>query len=222
MRLARSLTGTRRQIASARQWWPHEVAAIQAAYRRADAAIPPMIRQAIEVGSHALHFGADAATVAGTLQLLLETGVDEREAIFHAASCLLGARKELRAAIVLPFVRALYVDWWAAERERAIADGRRVPPLEAGVDLLDQAPRTPSRAHRTALAILRRVEQLNREPIEESLVRAVAERPAAHERPPTPGDFGHLVAMQSIGHGIGWDDYHPDFGLELPSAEFYL
>jgi hypothetical protein len=33
-------------------------------------------------------------------------------------------------------------------------------------------------------------------------------------------DFGHYLAMQSLGHGVGWFDDHEHFELKLPLIEF--
>jgi len=34
-------------------------------------------------------------------------------------------------------------------------------------------------------------------------------------------DFGHCLAMQSLGSGVSWFDDHAEFSLELPHIEFY-
>jgi hypothetical protein len=35
-------------------------------------------------------------------------------------------------------------------------------------------------------------------------------------------DFGHYLAMMSLGHGVSWFDNHARFDLKVPLTEFYL
>lgn len=120
---------------------------------------------------------------------------------------------KLRDTIIHGMARALFVDNWAmGEEER----GRRWPP---GSDLMDLAPRTPSRAVLKAARLARRIEQGNRATLPQIYDRALA-APGRHLREPTPCDFGHYLAMQSLGHGVSWFDDHPSFPLKLPYIEY--
>lgn len=57
------------------------------------------------------------------------------------------------------------------------------------------------------------------------LIEVVAwnfELPEGHLTAPTLDSFGHNLAMECLGTGVGWDDDHPGHELEVPSLEVWL
>ena len=42
---------------------------------------------------------------------------------------------------------------------------------------------------------------------------------AADGAPIDAGEFGHYLAMEAMGHGVGWFDDHKSFDLKVPSIE---
>lgn len=113
----------------------------------------------------------------------------------------------LRTTIVEAAARAAYVQAWADHVE---SKGRHLRG-----ELMDQAPRTPSKARTWAKKLLATMERLNGLPVEEMYERAAAEGGSA-------SDFGHYTAMQALGHGVAWSDDHPRHGFTIPHAEFHM
>jgi hypothetical protein len=112
--------------------------------------------------------------------------------------------------------RAMFVSAWADAMEEA---GRSEEI--SGVELYDVAPDTPAEARKAARALSRAYEQANGKKLK-SLWKLAVTVPGKHYREPDLEDFGYSLAMQSLGHGVGWEDNHPAFGLVTPRAEFYL
>jgi hypothetical protein len=126
------------------------------------------------------------------------------------------ASSATRDEIVDSAARAFYVDTWAnriEEREGMLPRG----------DLMDAAPSTPRSAERFARKFIKEVERMNRGiPIDDLYERA-ANMPGKHYRAPTPSDFGHYLAMEAMGHGVGWHDDHPKVepAIAFPGADYY-
>lgn len=110
-----------------------------------------------------------------------------------------------------------------------------------GVELMDIAPEAPREAKYEAAILLGKIEQLNGVSLAVVVHRArvadcVEDGTHKHEgsylnQHDGPGedrcksidvkDFGHYLAMQSLGHGVSWFDDHAQFDLKLPHIEFY-
>lgn len=107
--------------------------------------------------------------------------------------------------------RAMFVTAWADEQEEK---GRR---FGGGVDLMDVAPKTSrdakQAAHALAVAIVR-----------QNAVKSLSDLYARALEAGGNGtaiEFGHYLAMQSMGHGVSWFDDNPTFDLKLPHFEYY-
>lgn len=109
--------------------------------------------------------------------------------------------------------RAMWVSSWASAAEE---QGESF-----GGDLMDVAPPTPDEAIEAAEVFATRLARVNEVDIDRLWVRA-AHAPGKHYREPTVEDFGHYLAMASLGHGVSWFDDHPPFLLEIPHSEFYV
>lgn len=112
--------------------------------------------------------------------------------------------------------RAMFVSAWADAMEEA---GRS--DLISGVELYDVAPDTPAEARKAARALARAYERANGRKLK-SLWKLAVTVPGKHYREPTLDDFGYSLAMQSLGHGVGWEDNHPSFPLVIPPAELHV
>lgn len=132
-----------------------------------------------------------------------------------------------RKEIIDAMARAAYVQAWAnwAEENGESLRG----------ELMDQAPSTPAAAKKWAQNLARLMEKFNGAKIEKLYARAALSADAAswrgghgsnhtmalRRRQATPDNFGYCIAMESLGHGVGWGDDHPDHGYLVPMSEFY-
>ena len=122
--------------------------------------------------------------------------------------------------IVLGMARALFVTWWADQEEEA---GRTYP----GQELMAVAPETPQAAFDEAWRLVGRIEERNHTHIRALLYAACQADGLVQTDGLPPGnqlasysrDFGHYLAMQSLGHGVSWFDDHAEFPLDLPLIE---
>lgn len=121
----------------------------------------------------------------------------------------------IKSEIIEAAARAVYVQAWASYMEESGGH------IEHGIDLMDQAPRTPTAAKKWARELIKTMEKFNGKKIERMYV-AAAKMPLEHswEKAATPEDFGHYTAMESLGHGVSWDDSHPFHGFHIPLSEF--
>ncbi len=111
--------------------------------------------------------------------------------------------------------RALFVLEWSDREDEA---GRNYP----GQALEHVAPPTPREATDAAHNLAGRFEQLNGYGIN-SLLRQAALADGRPDKIPPDNyaeDFGHYLAMQALGHGVGWFDDHARFPLRFPRFEF--
>lgn len=149
----------------------------------------------------------------------------------------LAESERIKGIIVKSAARLAWVDWWAgqcscgrADFETHRLDGTRdADPAKhrelgavPGAELMDIAPRTPHDALTWAESLIYTIEYANGgKPIAE-LYRAAAEVPltASWHIDATPEDFGHAIAAESLGMGIGWEDDHPPHGLDIPYREY--
>jgi hypothetical protein len=129
----------------------------------------------------------------------------------------------LRRQIVDAMARAFFVSAWAQGEEEKPDFHERGYGGHGhgrGVELMEVAPATSASAKKHAKEIATRIERDNGKSLGE-LYAMAAEAPGRHSKDPNPYDFGHYIAMQSMGHGVSWYDDHPEFGMkDVPYAEF--
>lgn len=121
--------------------------------------------------------------------------------------------------------RTLFVTAWADRQEER---GKRFPP---GTELMDVAPKTPQYAKYEAWRLIGKIELLNEMNIHSLFAQAVRAEGFEDyyggdlpEGAITEDTFGHLVAMESLGHGVGLADDYPKAAetIKLPLIEFML
>jgi len=118
---------------------------------------------------------------------------------------------DTRDEILAGIARALFVSAYAYAHEEGEIDGPRPGPQE---DWMDYAPETPLSAKAAAVDLADQVERLNSETLDALWVQnAHAELDSQQ--------FGHYLAMQALGHGVGLRDYDID-DVHVPHFEFYL
>jgi hypothetical protein len=106
--------------------------------------------------------------------------------------------------------RAMFVQEWAYDEEE---QGRTY----WGMNLMNIAPATPVEVKYEAAALLGRLEQLNGVSLPVLIHRAEE----ADGKPVDPERFGHYIALQALGHGVGWFDDHAAFDLKVPDIEVW-
>lgn len=110
--------------------------------------------------------------------------------------------------------RTFFVLAWADKQEKR---GVTYP----GQNLFDVAPKTNKASREAAWELLLKLQEANKttmfEAYDQALQRAKLENTAKNRE-----EFGYLLAMESMGHGISLEDHFPDHGLEVPDMEFYL
>ena len=118
--------------------------------------------------------------------------------------------------IISGMARALFVLEWS---DREDEHGRHYP----GQALEHVAPETPRQAFDAAHNLAGRFEQLNGLEIHCLLRQAALADGMPGEIPPNQyaENFGHYLAMQALGHGVGWFDDHARFPLRFPRFEFH-
>jgi hypothetical protein len=126
--------------------------------------------------------------------------------------------------------RALFVQWWADQcscgfesetcrlagdgHEDWDADAEHIPNDPGGEELMDIAPETPLGACQCAASLVTTIIMLNGLPAWAEVCKR-AEVQGDGER------FGFCLAMEALGHGVGWADDHAEHGLILPYVGFY-
>jgi len=114
------------------------------------------------------------------------------------------------------FIRLLWADYWASERERA---GGRFQP---GENIYDTAPAVPRRAAVVARELLEDVKKAGGKSLSELYLEAMGDRPGEHRKYDTPEAFGNSLAFMTTGAGVSWSDDHPSLDWKVPYREFYL
>jgi hypothetical protein len=126
-----------------------------------------------------------------------------------------------RTEIIDSMARTIFVCAWADREE---SEGRSY----SGQDLFDVAPEdTPTEAFDLAYKWAHEVEETNGWPLDklyaDALVVIYAEGAKWYTtRKPSEERFGHCLAFEIMGHGVGWSDDYPDHGLKLPRHEGML
>lgn len=141
----------------------------------------------------------------------------------------------LEMAVINGMARAFYVSAWADLQEQR---SENYP----GQEYMDDAPDTPEDVTLFAAHYAGAFAQANRTTGYASLITLLYAAAKADgidtdkededgkrfwEQPVNrfnsyAQEFGHYVAMQALGHGVGWFDDHEKFPLEIPHTEFYL
>lgn len=136
--------------------------------------------------------------------------LSEEHGILHTLPMYAAEMRE----IVEWAARSFFVVAWADRQEER---GITYP----GQELFDVAPETPKKARETAWELLKELELKNKttmfEAYDQALQNAKLENTAKNRE-----EFGYLLAMESMGHGLSLEDHFPDHGLEVPEMEFYL
>lgn len=128
----------------------------------------------------------------------------------HKKAQLEDISHDKRDEIVDGAARALFVSLWAdLVEEAAEATGERL--LGFGVELMDVAPETPQEAKVAAESLISTIESTNAVDFTTFVPPGTEEVFEAFT-----GDFGHYLAMEALGSGVGWSDDHEEHGLELP------
>jgi hypothetical protein len=126
-------------------------------------------------------------------------------------------RTDLAQQLAASMARALHVTAWAEREEES---GRTYP----GQELMDIAPDTTDEATAQAWRLMGRIEQANRLNIYAAYCKALKadgqDYYAEGVAESNARDFGHYLAMEALGHGVGWADDHEPHGLIVPSIEF--
>lgn len=123
-----------------------------------------------------------------------------------------GGRSSLRAASVNN-PRDLPCPTCGAENKLTPADVAQEPG--EGADWFDYAPETGESARAKAQVLISTVEKQIKFGDIASWYDALASE-GEHCKDPTPHGFGYCLAMEALGHGVGWADNHPDHRLNIP------
>ena len=103
--------------------------------------------------------------------------------------------------------KAYWADAWASQMEEMQLSGHL-----SGMEIMDVMPQEiPAKAMEIAKKLYAKIEKDNNIKLEDFT-------------PPGEEDFdkdlfGHYLAMEAMGHGVGWSDDHEDHGLEIPYVE---
>lgn len=114
--------------------------------------------------------------------------------------------------------RALWVTAYADFADEA-DDEDQYPRARGGQDWMDVAPETPDAAYKAADDLVALFVAKNDVPDMLHLFKTAMAvgGPAAD-----PGEFGHYMAMEALGHGVSWFDDHPKFEVKFPHFECHF
>jgi hypothetical protein len=112
--------------------------------------------------------------------------------------------------------RALFVSCWADHEEE---EDRSY----SGMELTEVAPDNSIDALIEAAGLLGQIKLLNKSHVSVLYARALeanAKEPeACYKNRDTPYEFGFMLAMTSMGHGVAWSDNNANIDIELPYFE---
>jgi hypothetical protein len=98
--------------------------------------------------------------------------------------------------------KTFFATAWADYQEQALGEG-----LQG--EIMDQIPDTyPESAYSAADKLIAGLEKVNGTTLE-TIFQTCRDEPGDHHREPDEDEFGYCMAMQAMGHGVGWDDNHP-------------
>jgi hypothetical protein len=119
------------------------------------------------------------------------------------------SNEDFEDSILDGMARALYVMAWASGMEE-----EGLTSNWGGMDLMDLAGETSPDAYTKAKELYRDIEQQNN--IKLSEFTPPEEDYETYDR----DNFGHYLAMEALGSGVGWSDDHEDHYLKLPLIEY--
>lgn len=124
----------------------------------------------------------------------------------------------MKTEITRHAARALFASAWADYQEQS-PDGQSL----SGCEILDVMPQEiPAEAMEAAQRLIADVERLNGESIEASMERAAGLPDRYADRDCDAEYFGHYLAMQAMGTGVGLERVcdRDALALKLPHVEF--
>lgn len=95
----------------------------------------------------------------------------------------------------------------------------------SGVEIMDAIPEEyPDTAYMAADILIKKMEEINGLDIK-TIFEICRGAPGEHRREPDADEFGYCMAMQAMGHGVGWDDNHPSMfhnnpRFKVPHVEY--
>lgn len=108
-------------------------------------------------------------------------------------------KTQIRESMAKAFFAAAWADW-----QDKYGDG-----VGMGVEIMDVIPdEYPQSAYDAADKLITGMEKINGMSIER-IFEICRDEPGDHRGEPDEDEFGHYMAMQSMGHGVSWDDNHP-------------
>jgi len=118
---------------------------------------------------------------------------------------------DLRASIIKGTARALYCGAWASAVELACDIGDTDAPDLSGCKIEDEAPETSDAAEAKAVELIADLETRVAEAgigayFHKRIVRQTYARNAHIDVAELAELFGHYIVMESLGHGVAWDD----------------
>jgi hypothetical protein len=124
----------------------------------------------------------------------------------------------MKSEIIHHAARALFASAWADYQEQS-PDGESL----SGCEIFDVMPQDiPPEATQAAERLIADVERLNGETIEGSLLRAQFLPDKYADRPCDAEHFGHYLAMQAMGSGVGLESVcdRDALALKMPHSYF--
>lgn len=148
---------------------------------------------------------------------VVQTTQTEKLALIAAASRDAARTESPRPEIIEHAARALFANAWADYQERA-PEGVNL----SGCEIMDVMPEVPQEAITAAEKLVADTEALNGETIAASLERAQALPDDSADRECNAEMFGHYLAMQALGTGVGLESVcdREALALKLPYCEF--
>jgi hypothetical protein len=128
---------------------------------------------------------------------------------------------DLRHAIACAMARAMFVTNYADLAD----ENEGLPRAMSGQDWMMVAPDTPEEYVHEAYRLMGRLEQANGMNIHALFAKVCQLDGASYTATPSGGeyvrDFGHCIAMEAMGTGVGWADDHAEHGLKVPLIEVH-
>ena len=127
--------------------------------------------------------------------------------------------------------RTLFMAAFADHREDpdSLGEGKPCPGHSCanGEDWADFTPTTHPDAFKAGEQLAQSIEKLNHKRLAQLLEDAAFADDGCHFSEEDDAiayaqEFGHYLAMQSLGHGVSWFDDHAEFPLELPLVSSHV
>lgn len=91
-------------------------------------------------------------------------------------------------------------------------------PLGGGADYVDSSGETPPSYKFEAAFLTGKIEHLNNKSMADLYLQAI-ETDGIQDTDKNRDDFGHYMVMESLGHGVSWEDDHETFPRIMPHYE---